>query len=84
MASCKGVSTPLEEGLKYTKDQEAISDEEKKEMDSVPYKQAIGSLMYLMICTRPDLAACIGIFSRFMQNPGVQHWLMTSEDVRNV
>ena len=74
MANCKGVSTPLEEGLKYTKDQEAITDEEKKEMDSIPYKQAIGSLMYLMICTRPDLAACIGIFSRFMQNPGVQHW----------
>jgi hypothetical protein len=30
--------------------------------------------MYLMTCTRPDLAAAIGIFSRFMSNPGKEHW----------
>ena len=74
MSDCKGVTIPLEGGLKYTKEQEAITEEERREMESIPFRQAIGSLMYLMVCTRPDLAASIGVFSKFMQNPGIQHW----------
>jgi hypothetical protein len=30
--------------------------------------------MYLMTSTRPDLAAAVGIFSRFLSNPGKEHW----------
>nr|XP_048329726.1 secreted RxLR effector protein 161-like [Ziziphus jujuba var. spinosa] len=50
-------------------------------MNNVPYSSAIGSVMYLMISTRPDLAYAISILSRFMSNPGRGHgdvvkWLM--------
>ena len=38
------------------------------------YRQAVGSLMYLMNCTRPDLAYALSVFSRFLANPGHRHW----------
>ena len=43
-------------------------------MDAVPYRSAIGSLMYLATCTRPDLAAAVSELSKFRQNPNVKHW----------
>ncbi|KAH9684683.1 DNA (cytosine-5)-methyltransferase [Citrus sinensis] len=35
---------------------------------------AVGSIMYAMVCTRPDLAHGVGVISRFMGNPGKDHW----------
>ena len=43
-------------------------------MSKVPYASAIGSLMYAMVCTRPDIAHVVGVVSRFMSRPGKQHW----------
>ena len=43
-------------------------------MVDVPYRLAIGSLMYLATCTRPDLSAAVSELSRFIQNPGAGHW----------
>ena len=43
-------------------------------MVNVPYKSAIGSLMYLATCTRPDLSASVSELSKFSQNPGMAHW----------
>ncbi|KAL2534627.1 cysteine-rich RLK (RECEPTOR-like protein kinase) 8 [Abeliophyllum distichum] len=44
-------------------------------MSNVPYANAIGSIMYSMITTRPDLAYAISFLSRFMSNPGKHHWI---------
>src|SRR5690606_1419300 len=44
-------------------------------MESVPYASAVGSLMYAMIGSRPDLAHAVGVVSRFMSKPGMDHWL---------
>nr|GFD32346.1 retrovirus-related Pol polyprotein from transposon TNT 1-94 [Tanacetum cinerariifolium] len=38
------------------------------------YDRAVGSLMYVMVCTRPDLAHAVGVVSRFLSNPGKKHW----------
>ena len=43
-------------------------------MSKVPYASAVGSLMYSMVCTRPDLAYAASLVSRFMANPGRAHW----------
>jgi ATP-binding cassette subfamily B (MDR/TAP) protein 1 len=43
-------------------------------MSKIPYEKAVGSLMYLMICTRPDIALAMGKVSRYMSNPGKIHW----------
>ncbi|XP_048496380.1 secreted RxLR effector protein 161-like [Beta vulgaris subsp. vulgaris] len=43
-------------------------------MTKVPYASAVGSLMYAMVCTRPDIAHAISVVSRFMTQPGKEHW----------
>ena len=43
-------------------------------MSRVPYASAVGSLMYAMVCTRPDIAHAVGTVSRFLSNPGREHW----------
>ena len=43
-------------------------------MALIPYRSAIGSLMYMAVCTRPDIHAAISSLSRFNANPGRAHW----------
>ena len=74
MEGCKSVSTPLELGSQLDSSHQPISDGEKGEMENIPYRSAIGSLMYLATCTRPDLAAAVSELSKFSQNPGIAHW----------
>ncbi|GJY28800.1 zinc finger, CCHC-type containing protein [Tanacetum coccineum] len=45
-----------------------------KPMDQLEYSRAIGSLMYAMTSTRPDIAYVVGRLSRFTSNPSRQHW----------
>jgi len=70
----KVVSTPLSAHFKLCREQSPSNDEEKREMQNVPYASAVGSLMYAMVCTRPDLAHAVGVASRFLSNPGKEHW----------
>ncbi|XP_031285748.1 exopolygalacturonase-like [Pistacia vera] len=43
-------------------------------MEQVPYANVIGSIMYAMISTRPDLSFSMSLLSRFMSNPRSEHW----------
>ncbi|MCO5553957.1 hypothetical protein L7F22_007483 [Adiantum nelumboides] len=43
-------------------------------MDKIPYASAVGSLMYAMIATRPDIAFAVGVVSQYMSNPCKKHW----------
>ena len=47
---------------------------EEEVMSRVPYASTMGSLMYTMLCIKPDLAYVVSIISRFMSNLGKQHW----------
>lgn len=60
--------------FKLCSEQSPSSDEEKEKMQKVPYASAVGSLMYAMVCTRPDIAYAVGVTSRFLANPGKEHW----------
>jgi hypothetical protein len=48
--------------------------EEIEYMCRVPYSSAVGNLMYVMVCTRPDIAHAVGVVRRYMNNPGKEHW----------
>jgi hypothetical protein len=48
---------------------------EREEMNNIPYRQAVGGLMYLAIHTRPDIAFAVNQASRFLSNPGKAHWV---------
>src|SRR4051812_43931741 len=43
-------------------------------MDQLRYSQIIGSLMYLDSTTRPDISFVVSKLSRFISNPGSDHW----------
>ena len=43
-------------------------------MTSVPFASAIGSIMYAMICTSPDVPFMLSISSRYQSDPGMGHW----------
>ena len=44
-------------------------------MQQIPYASAIGSLMYVQVCTRPDIAYIIGMLGRYLRNPRNDHWI---------
>lgn len=73
MLDCKGRDYPGQ--IKLTKTMSPTTDEEKIEMVTTPYSQAVGKLMYLAITTRPDIAYSVNEAARFMSNPGKEHWL---------
>ena len=43
-------------------------------MLNTPFREAVGSLMHVMVMTRPDIAYAVGQVAQFAQNPGKQHW----------
>jgi uncharacterized protein YllA (UPF0747 family) len=43
-------------------------------MYHVPYASVVGSLMYLMVCTRPKIAHAMIFLSRYMSKPGKEYW----------
>ena len=74
MESANPIATPMEPkcppALFHAPDNAA----EIAEMQGVPYAQLIGSLMYAMLGTRPDLAYPVSFLSQFLINPGKCHW----------
>ena len=73
MNEAKLVSTPLDSHFKLSKEQSPKTEEERDHMSKVPYASAIGSLMYAIVCTKPDIAHVVGVVSRFMSRPRKQH-----------
>ncbi|KAD2805308.1 hypothetical protein E3N88_38685 [Mikania micrantha] len=65
---------PMAHGTILNSSQSPKTNEEKKKMERVPYASAIGSIMYAMLCTRPDVSFALSIKSRYQQNPGESHW----------
>ena len=66
MNEAKLVSTPLGSHFKLSKEQSPKIGEERDHMSKVPYASTIGSLMYAMVCTRPDITHAVGVVSRFI------------------
>ncbi|KAJ9547558.1 hypothetical protein OSB04_020101 [Centaurea solstitialis] len=66
---------PMQHGIVLSKTQCPVSSQDQDIMKSVPYASAIGSIMYAMLCTRPDVAYIVSVTSRYQQNPGEPHWV---------
>jgi transposase InsO family protein len=68
------VNCPCDSNVKFSRSQQPSGAAEQKKMSYIPYRQLIGSLLYLL-GTRPELYFIIISLSRFVQNPGYLHWL---------
>ena len=71
MHDCKPMDTPVEKNISL--DMCHKMPNEKEQMSKVPYSNAIGSLMYAMMCTRLDICYVVGLVNKFQSNPGLRH-----------
>jgi hypothetical protein len=74
MPDAKKVTTPIAPHFKLSSTQCPVTDEDIEYMSRVTYSSAVGSLMYDMVCSRPDLSYVMSLVSRYMANPGKEHW----------
>jgi phosphoribosyl-AMP cyclohydrolase len=72
----------IHQRVKLSVDQCPKTHEEEEDMSRVPYASAIGSLMYAMVCTRPDIAHAMGVLSRYMSKLGKEHWTIVKRVFR--
>ncbi|KAK8597033.1 hypothetical protein V6N13_001660 [Hibiscus sabdariffa] len=66
---------PMRHGISLTKEICPSLPQERERISQNPYASAIGSIMYAMICTRPDLSYALSMTSRYQANPGEGHWI---------
>ena len=71
MEECKSISTLMDANQKLFKGTRLGA--ESDIIDRLPYQQLVGSLMYAMVGTRPDLAYAVGILAQHMQEPRRHH-----------
>ena len=62
------------QGVKLSQIQCPTGAEDREKMKVIPYASAIGSIMYAMLCTRPDVCLAISLARRYQSNLGVDHW----------
>ncbi|KAI7953544.1 hypothetical protein MJO28_006091 [Puccinia striiformis f. sp. tritici] len=72
MTDFKPASTPFAPNTHLVKSTDDESAEFLKINDR--YRSAVGSIMYLAICTRPDISFAVGVLSRHLSKPNQQHW----------
>ncbi|KAK9033551.1 hypothetical protein V6N11_049738 [Hibiscus sabdariffa] len=68
-----GLSSSTYMGISLSKEMCPSTPQERERMSQIPYASAIGSIMYAMICTRPDLSYALSMTSRYQANPGECH-----------
>lgn len=74
MQEAKKGFLPMSHGISLSKTQCPSTSDERERMSKIPYASAIGSIMYAMICTRPDVSYALSVTSRYQADPGESHW----------
>ena len=75
MQNSKKGNLPSRHGIHLSKEQCPKTPQQEEDMRRYPYASAVGSLMYAMLCTRPDICYAVGVVSRYQSNPGLDHWV---------
>jgi hypothetical protein len=73
MDDVDSISCPLTTCLKLRNEQSLTTKETRRVMEKIPYVYVVGSLMYTIICIRPNIAQVVSLVSRFLLNPREQH-----------
>ena len=74
MQDCNPINTPFARDENLSKEMGPKNPKEKRKMSNIPYSNAIGSLMYVIMCTRLDICYAVGMVSLYQENPGMMHW----------
>ncbi|GJW71422.1 retrotransposon protein, putative, ty1-copia subclass [Tanacetum coccineum] len=74
MENSKKGNLPLHHSIKIIKDLYPKTNEELNRMSRVPYASVVGSIMYVMTCTRPDVSFALNMVSRLT-------WKSSKQDI---
>jgi hypothetical protein len=74
LSDTKPATTPIVPGASYNKTDAPSDATAAAHMNKTPYREAVGSLMYTAVATRPDITFAISTLSQFLDNPGEVHW----------
>ena len=74
LSDAKPYGTPMVPAVTYSRNDCPSDATEAARMQKTPYREAIGSLMYASVATRPDITHAVSALSRFLDNPGQIHW----------
>jgi hypothetical protein len=74
MDNSKKGDLPVFKGTSLSVTQSLATGMEKSVMSSIPYASAIGSIMYAMLSTRPDIALALSLTSHYQSNLDMSHW----------
>jgi hypothetical protein len=74
MENSKKGNLPIIKGVSLSVTQCPATEKEKSVMSDIPYASAIGSIMYAMLSTRPDVTLALSLTSRYQSNLGLIHW----------
>ncbi len=73
MQSYSPGKAPIVRGDVFSKSQCPQSDNERIQMQAIPYALVVDSLIYAQVCTRPNIAYAIGVLWRYLSDPSLSH-----------
>ena len=73
MKDCLPSVAPIVKGDRFNLNQCPKNDFEREKMKNIPYALVVGSIMYVQVCTRPDIAFSASMLGRYQSNPGMDH-----------
>lgn len=74
MSDCRPVGTPMVPGVSLSKATAPLTETEAQQFAHIPYARVIGKLNFAMRISRPDIAYAVSTLSKFLSNPGVEHY----------
>lgn len=74
LSDAQAMLIPMDPNISFSREQCPSNPQEVARMRRMPYRELIGSLMYLAVGTRPDIAFAVSTLSQFLENPGEVHW----------
>eukprot|EP00253_Pinus_taeda_P007176 PITA_07176 len=78
----KPVKVPIPVGVRLSSEQCPKRQQEEEDMSYFPYASVVGSLMYAMVCIRPNIAHVVGVLSKFMSKLEKEHWTIVKRVFR--
>jgi hypothetical protein len=74
LTDVRPLSVPANPHVFLLTDMSPATPQDAEAMRSVPYREALGALMYAAIATRPDIMYAVAQLARYQDNPGPAHW----------
>lgn len=82
MTNCNPCKTPMDHTVKLSKTMSPKTQEDRANMENVPYQELVGSLLFAAQVSRPDICYAVNLISRFNKDPGRAHWLAAKRILR--